>query len=136
MTGEVKTQKYRVLILTWDKDMAELLRVILTFRQPYEVHHEATSADALAAAEREPPDLIISALNLHEGTRSEHFCARVKAHPVLHAVPVLLYSSASVVHDCRDARSVGADGYLNMPMAPQEILAACARVLAGGTYFP
>src|SRR5688572_530547 len=61
-------------------------------REGYEVISFAESDEALASATDRPPRIIVASFDSH--TREDRFvlCLRLKAHPHLRSVPVLLTS--------------------------------------------
>ena len=77
---------------------------------------------ALAMAKQTPPDLVLSDVNMPEGTGFE-LARRMRADPELHAVPVMLIS-ATLPRDvsAEAARAAGATKFLRRPIDPIVLL--------------
>ncbi len=132
--GEAQPER-RVLIIGAEASMADLMCAILMRYRPDDIGC-ADSADAgVAAAAENPPDLIIVQIMMRNVDGFE-VCARLKAHPALARVPVLLQAAMppEIVYD--RARSVGASGYLLQPYPAHVLLDARDAALSGGTFFP
>lgn len=118
----------RVLIV--DDDPVQLKLVQLVFAQHgFSVTTSQSGAEALAKAEREPPDLIVSDI-LMPGIDGFRLCAAVRQSKVLRAIPVLLATSNYV--DPRDeqfALRIGASAYVTRAENPDSIAEEAIRVL-------
>ncbi len=125
----------RVLLIGVEASMADLMSAILARYRPDDANCVDSADAGVAAAAESPPDLIIVQIRMGEVDGFE-VCARLKTHPALRRVPVLLQAAMppEIVYD--RARSVGASGYLLQPYAPHVLLDARDAALSGGTYFP
>jgi len=87
-------------------------------------------AQALAAAERRPPDLVVSDLLMPvmDGyTLLRHW----KAHPRLQAIPFVVYTATYTdAEDEQLALDLGADGFILKPAEPDAFLRRLAEVMA------
>src|SRR5712692_1424264 len=94
----------------------------------FEVRGEATALEALAlAADR--PDLIILDVNLPDLDGFE-VCRRLKATPTTASIPVLHLSAAhQTMNDRVRGLEGGADGYLTLPVEPEELIATVKALL-------
>jgi two-component system, cell cycle response regulator DivK len=95
----------RILVVEDQEDNRRILRDLLT-SAGYEVIQAENGKEALAAAARERPDLILMDIQLplldgYEATR------RIKADPDLRAIPII----------------VGCDAYVTKPYSPRVLLA-------------
>lgn len=110
----------RILIVEDQEFNRDLLVQILD--DSYDVAVAVNGAEAVASAEREPPDLILMDFGMPvmdgwEATR------RIKAHPDLRHIPVIAITSHAMVGDEQRAREVGCDDYLAKPIHEDELIA-------------
>lgn len=94
--------------------MAPLLR-----SRGYSVTVAATGRDAIAAAERQPPDLIILDLGLPDMDGIE-VCRRIRQRV---EIPILILSARGREAEKVAALDQGADDYVTKPFGPEELLA-------------
>lgn len=83
---------------------------------------------ALAAVERERPDLILMDLSIPvidgwECTR------RLKANPETRAIPIIALTAHAMRGDEQRARDAGCDGYLPKPISPRRVVEEVKRAL-------
>src|ERR1700691_5607873 len=99
------------------KLMGEMLRL-----RGYEVSSFPRGRMALAAANEEPPDLILLDINMPEMTGYE-VCQRLKSSPQLSEIPVIFLSAMNAPEDrLRCFRSGGVD-YVSKPFQFEEVQA-------------
>ncbi len=103
------------------EDNRRILRDLLT-SAGYEIIQAENGEEALAAAARERPDLILMDIQLpvldgYEATR------RIKANPALRAIPVIAVTSYALSGDENKARAAGCDAYVTKPFSPRALLA-------------
>ncbi len=97
----------------------------------YRVRTADSASEALALAQEETPDLIISDVGMPEGDGFE-FIARVKQTPGLEDVPFVFVSSTHWDALSRTkAIALGALRYLSRPLAPERLAEEVASVLRG-----
>src|SRR5260221_12903820 len=111
----------RILVVEDQEDNRRILRDLLT-SAGYEIIQAENGEEALAAAARERPDLILMDIQLpvldgYEATR------RIKANPALRAIPVLAVTSYALSGDENKARPAGADADVTKPFSPRALLA-------------
>lgn len=95
----------------------------------YEVVTTATPHDALQAARRRRPDLILSDVGMAEGSGFD-FIREVKADPLLRDVPFVFLSSTHWDDSARQTGlRLGAVRYLLRPMEPTRLLAEIVACL-------
>lgn len=129
----------KVLAAPKESEMGDLLKLILS-RSGVTLRTELLGYGAelariepiVAAAEEEPPDLIL----LDSEFLSDEQFYRLRASPVLGETPILFL--AHKPHDLVDkqAKRLGASGYVLVPFDPQELLTALQTVLRGETHYP
>jgi two-component system, cell cycle response regulator DivK len=111
----------RILVVEDQEDNRRILRDLLT-SAGYEVIQAENGKEALAAAARERPDLILMDIQLplldgYEATR------RIKADPDLRAIPIIVVTSYALSGDEGKARAAGCDAYVTKPYSPRVLLA-------------
>jgi signal transduction histidine kinase len=99
----------------------ELLKAVLR-SQDYDLRAFMNGASALAAAEQEPPDLILLDISMPEMSGYE-VCERLKANPLLAGIPVIFSSSLSATSDKVAAFDCGGVDYITKPIQPGEVKA-------------
>jgi two-component system, cell cycle response regulator DivK len=111
----------RILVVEDQEDNRRILRDLLT-SAGYEIIQAENGQEALAAAARERPDLILMDIQLplldgYEATR------RIKADPDLRAIPIIAVTSYALSGDEGKARAAGCDAYVTKPYSPRALLA-------------
>jgi two-component system cell cycle response regulator DivK len=111
----------RILVVEDQEDNRRILRDLLT-NAGYEIIEAENGEEALAAAARERPDLILMDIQLplldgYEATR------RIKADPGLRAIPIIVVTSYALSGDEGKARAAGCDAYVTKPYSPRALLA-------------
>ncbi len=111
----------RILVVEDQEDNRRILRDLLT-SAGYEIIQAENGEEALAAAARERPDLILMDIQLplldgYEATR------RIKADPELRAIPIIAVTSYALSGYEGKARAAGCDAYVSKPYSPRALLA-------------
>jgi len=86
------------------------------------------AAEALALARADPPQLIISDVQL-PGMDGYEFARTIKADPQLRHIPLLALTAFAMVGDRERARAAGFDGYFSKPIEPAAFMAALQTLL-------
>jgi DNA-binding response OmpR family regulator len=129
----------KVLVSLNEPEMGELLKLMLS-RLGATVRIEplaykiglARINSIVAIAEEEPPDLVILD---SEFLSDEQFC-RLRASPTLREAPILFIDAKPHYLVDKQAKRLGANGYVLTPFGPEEFIAAYEAVLRGETYYP
>lgn len=87
-----------------------------------------TAEAAIALAESNPPDLIISDINLH-GRSGLQMCEQIKQDEALEDVPVMFLSGAQIPDIIRRSHAVGGTYYLRKPFDPEVLLELIDKAL-------
>jgi signal transduction histidine kinase len=119
----------RVLIVDDIVENRYLLETILK-AGGYDVVSAVNGAEALAAAEAAPPDLLVTDILMPVMDGFE-LCRRWKADETLRGIPLVFYTATYT--DAKDevlARTLGADLFLVKPMPPDALLEAIGKTLA------
>lgn len=118
----------RILVVDDDQSLCELLRMHLA-AAGYEV---STAADGISAGYqvlKNPPDLILSDVNMPHMDGFE-FVAALKADKTLPNIPVIFLTS---VEDGNDrGKELGAVAYITKPVRADRLLELVAKYAPGG----
>ena len=111
----------RILVVEDHEDNRQILRDLLT-SVGYEIVHAEDGEQALTAAAAQRPDLILMDIQLplldgYEATR------RLKADPVLRAIPIIAVTSYALSGDESKAMAAGCDAYVTKPYSTRALLA-------------
>jgi CheY-like chemotaxis protein len=83
---------------------------------------EAEGGEAgLAAARREPPDLVLCDLQM-PGMDGFEVARQLKADPALCAVPVVAVTAYAMVGDREKVLAAGFNGYITKPISPERFV--------------
>jgi len=118
----------RILVVEDHEDNRQILRDLLD-HAGYDMVEAEDGEQALAAAARDRPDLILLDIQLplidgYEVTR------RLKADPVLKATPIIVITSYALSGDEAKAYAAGCDTYISKPYDPNALLEIIRRYLA------
>lgn len=116
----------RILVVDDEEDLLELVRYNLT-KDGYLVECVGTGEDALKAARRQPPDLIVLDWMLPTVDGLE-VCRRLKADSKTRDIPVVMLTAKGEESDMIAGLERGADDYVAKPFSPR-LLSARVRAL-------
>jgi two-component system alkaline phosphatase synthesis response regulator PhoP len=116
----------RILVVDDEEDLLELVRYNLS-KEGYQVECVATGEDALKAARRQPPDLIVLDLMLPSVDGLE-VCRRLKNDSKTREVPIIMLTAKSEESDMIAGLERGADDYIAKPFSPR-VLGARIKAL-------
>jgi signal transduction histidine kinase len=110
----------RVLLVDDNADMREYVRRLLEGR--YQVSVAADGAQALAAARRELPDLVLTDVMM-PNLDGFGLLRELRSNPVTRTLPVIMLSARAGEEARVEGLEAGADDYLVKPFPAQELLA-------------
>lgn len=116
----------RVLIAEDEANLVESLGFILE-REGHQVCSVADGEAALSALRSNPPQLLILDVMLPRLNGFEVLKA-LRADPVLKALPVIVLTAKTQVHDRQLAEAIGVDAYITKPFANQDIVEQVRRL--------
>lgn len=126
-TATASRERYRLLIAEDHDDMRGYLETVLV--GDYDVHAVADGAAALAAARREPPDVIVSDIVMPR--RDGYGLARaLRADPELAGIPLIFLTARASDTDEIEGLALGADQYLRKPFQSDVLRAHIAAALS------
>jgi len=115
-----------VLVVDDEEDLLELVRYNLA-REGYRVTCVATGEEALKAARKQPPDLIVLDLMLPAVDGLE-VCRRLKSESKTRDIPIIMLTAKSEESDMVAGLERGADDYIAKPFSPR-VLSARVKAL-------
>ena len=95
----------------------------------YDVLVARDGGEALAAAEREQPDLVLLDIMLPLVNGFE-VCRRLRQHPVLQQVPILLLTARGRESEIARGMALGANAYMTKPFATRDLIKTVGDLLA------
>jgi signal transduction histidine kinase len=122
-----KRPRPEVLIAEDSLTQAEKLKYLLE-EQDYAVTAVTNGKQALEAARKHPPSLIISDIVMPE-MDGHTLCKEIKADKTLQNIPVILLTSLSGVEEVLKALECGADGFIRKPYEASELLSRIRYIL-------
>ena len=117
----------RVLVVDDEQDLLELVSYNLN-KEGFRVVCVSTGEEALTAAKRDVPDLILLDLLLPTVDGLE-VCRRLKSDPRTQHIPVLMLTAKSEEADIVRGLELGADDYVPKPFSPRVLMARIKAVL-------
>ena len=122
----------KILVVDDDADNRRIIELTM-IKAGYAVVLAVNGREALEAAERELPDLILLDLSMPVLSGWEAV-KLLKADERLKGIPVLAFTAHAMAGDERKVMDAGFDGYLSKPCAPRRAVeAVAARLSARGT---
>jgi two-component system phosphate regulon response regulator PhoB len=117
----------RILLIEDEKDIAELVRHVLT-REGHAVSRAATGEEGLRLARAEPPNLILLDLML-PGVDGLDVCRALKRDRATDGIPIVMLTARSEESDIVVGLELGADDYVTKPFSPKVLAARVRAVL-------
>jgi two-component system phosphate regulon response regulator PhoB len=117
----------RVLVVDDEQDLLELVAYNLN-KEGYRVASVSSGEEALAAAKRDLPDLIVLDLLLPTVDGLE-VCRRLKMDTRTQHIPVLMLTAKSEEADVVTGLELGAEDYVTKPFSPRVLVARVKAVL-------
>jgi two-component system OmpR family response regulator len=126
---EVKPgQKFTILILDDDPDVAKLLKTYLTF-EGFIPRLAGNRAEFLAALRQPPmPDLALLDVELPD-VNGFDVLVKMREHPSLKSMPVIMLTAEATRQAVLKGLLAGADGYVTKPFEPEAVTTAVNAVL-------
>ena len=119
----------KLLVVDDDRDLVELVEYALK-REGYEVVRAYDGEAAVAAVEREKPDLVVLDINL---PKLAGFGVLERIRRADERIAVLMLSARQDENDILRGLQLGADDYLTKPFRPKELVARVKAILRRAT---
>lgn len=129
-TGPPRTpgQPLTAIVVEDEPVLAKFTTTLLTL-SGFQVRHAGTRAEVVAEIRRPPvPDLILLDVMLPDADGFD-ILLRVRQHPALQDVAVIMLTAKTTRQAVIRGMSLGADGYITKPCAPDALLRAVRTVL-------
>lgn len=110
----------RILIVEDEESLLKLEKIFLSSRG-YEVVGVVDGPAALAALEKERPDLILLDIMLPQMDGFE-VCKRIKQNPQTASIPVIMLTAKKSSEDMAKGKEVGADNYITKPFKSANVI--------------
>jgi CheY-like chemotaxis protein len=124
--------KITVLLVEDDSTTRNILSFILTRGEGYQVRLAGDVKTFVAALQKKPlPDVVILDVELPGGVSGFRMLQKIRAHPLINHLPVIIFSGHSEPKDLQQGLALGADAYLSKPARAEAITAALRAVLGG-----
>lgn len=120
----------KILVIEDEDDIAALIKLQGEI-YGYKMLTEADGLNGYLAVEREKPDLIILDIML-PGMNGLDVCRKIKNHPELQAIPIIMVSAKSEELDVVLGLELGADDYVAKPFSPKILFSRVKAVLRRG----
>jgi CheY-like chemotaxis protein len=126
---QVDISRITILIVEDDLTTQYLLHMLLS-RAGYQTRRAASAEEFIAAMQKAPiPDLIILDVKLKGNISGFKILAKIRAHPKIRSMPVIILSGSTEPHDLMEGVSLGADAYLSKPTKAKSLMEAVSAVL-------
>ena len=125
--AEETTTPPRVLVVEDEADIAALIAYQLT-REGLRVETASTGTSALAAIDREAPDLVVLDRML-PGLSGDEVLETMRRGTATRSVPVLMLTAKREQEDRIEGFELGADDYLTKPFSPRELVLRVHSIL-------
>lgn len=119
----------RVLTAEDDPALRQLIEVVLT-RAGHDVVACPDADAALAEARKQPPDVILTDVDMPPGMSGLDLVAALKADPLTSAIPIVLVTG-SVDPDLSSGSLPGVADLVPKPFFPRDLVTRVHRVLTG-----
>ena len=121
----------RILLVDDEEAILELISATLGHNNGYQFVLARDGEEALSAARRHKPDLIL--LDILMPKRDGYYvCQALKQNPETSHIKVVILTALAQELDCQKALDSGADGYITKPFSPMALLEKLEESLTVG----
>lgn len=127
----IDVAKTTILIVEDDKTTQYLLHMLLS-RGGYQTRRAGDAPEFILAMQKAPlPDLIILDIRLRGDVSGFKILAKIRSHPKISKMPVIILSGQTDPSDLMQAVSLGVDAYLSKPTKSKALIGAVKAALGG-----
>ena len=120
--------KYSILVVEDDPDLAQLV-IDIFMTAGFEMHWASNKSEVNQQMNRRPSvDLVLMDIVLPD-TNGLQVLKRIRSHPKLAKLPVIMMTGKSSAEDVAAGLSAGADGYVSKPFMMSGLVKAVKQVL-------
>lgn len=123
-------QKPKIILIEDEEDIAALIKLQAEM-SGYRLQVEVDGLNGYRAIEKEKPDLVILDIML-PGQSGLDVCRKIKNHPDLKDIPVIMISAKSEELDIVLGLELGADDYVAKPFSPKVLFSRVRAVMRRG----
>jgi CheY-like chemotaxis protein len=128
----IDAAKTTILLVEDDTATRNVLGLVLQRSAGYQIRQASDVNSFVAALQQRPlPDAVILDLELPGNISGFKILTKIRAHPTIRTLPVIIFSGHADPEDLQMAIALGADAYLSKPAKVEAILAAVKGVLGG-----
>lgn len=127
---ELPMVKPKIVLIEDEADIADLLKLQAEI-EGYKMISESDGLNGYQTIEKEKPDLVVLDLML-PGMSGLDVCRKMKGHPDLKNIPVIMISAKSEEVDVVVGLELGADDYVTKPFSPKILFSRVKAVLRRG----
>jgi two-component system, OmpR family, response regulator len=121
-------QKFTILVVDDDPDLAKLMRTYLTL-EGFLPRLAGNGAELLRTLRQPPmPDLVLLDVELPDANGFD-ILVKMRQHPALKAIPVVMLTAEATRQSVLKGLLAGADGYVTKPFDPEAVTMAVKAVL-------
>ncbi len=102
-------------ILFIDNDLRTYTRLTQAMKDGFVIQHVSSIEDAKVILDTDVPDIVISEVNVHRQGSGLDLCRYIRESPLLHQLPVMLFTSLATTDDKVAGFEAGADDYVVKP---------------------
>src|SRR5262249_14429906 len=117
----------RILVVEDDRDIADLIVHYLA-NAGHEAQILTNGAEAMGAARRTPPDVLILDRML-PGADGLEICRAMRGDPATAGIPIIMLTARAEESDRIVGLELGADDYVTKPFSPKELVARVNALL-------
>ena len=129
---QVDPARTTILIVEDDAPTLNMLDLLLSRAAGYQTRRAYDVQTFVAAIQQKPlPDAMILDVNLPGNVSGFKILAKIRAHPALRELPVIMFSGHSAPEYLLQGLTLGADAYLSKPARSQAVFEALKVVLGG-----
>jgi DNA-binding response OmpR family regulator len=123
-------KKPLIVLIEDEEDISSLIKLQGSIAG-YRIIAESDGLNGYRAVEREKPDLVLLDIML-PGQGGLEVCRKIKSHPELKNIPVIMISAKSEEIDIILGLELGADDYVTKPFSPKVLFSRVGVVLRRG----
>jgi CheY-like chemotaxis protein len=118
------------VLLVEDDTTTRLILDVICKKAGYLTRQAADAPSFIAAIQKKPlPDVVVLDVELPGNVSGFKILGKIRAHPLLKTLPVIIVTVLSEPADLMQAVTLGTDAYLTKPATARSLLAAIAAVL-------
>ena len=122
------------ILLVEDDTTTRLILDVICKKAGYLTRQAADAPSFIAALQKPPlPNVVVLDVALPGNVSGFKILEKIRAHPMLKTLPVIIVTAHAESADLMQAVSLGTDGYLTKPTSARALLEAIGAVLGTST---